>query len=105
MTRLWVAFCWLGAAAGAVGCGSSDTGGAHADAGATPDDGSNSCPADQPMDGTPCSGSTACGYGHSTCCGIDYSFMTCKCQKGGYSCSMTVECNFVCPDASSADAR
>jgi hypothetical protein len=24
---------------------------------------------------------------------------TCRCQPGGFSCAMTIDCNFACPDA------
>jgi hypothetical protein len=62
------------------------------------------CPAQQPLERTPCSGSISCGYGQTTCCGTPYSFMTCKCQGGTFSCAMTIACNFVCPDAGGAEA-
>jgi len=65
----------------------------------------NGCPAEQPRLITPCSGSLTCSYGQATCCGITSSFFTCKCQNGSFSCYQTVECNFVCPDASSRDAQ
>jgi hypothetical protein len=30
---------------------------------------------------------------------VNHSAMTCMCQPAGFSCAVTVECNFVCPDA------
>lgn len=62
-------------------------------------DGPGSCPATQPNDRSPCGGGASCTYGHTMCCGVSYSAFTCKCQAGGFSCAMTVECNFVCQDA------
>jgi hypothetical protein len=80
-----------------IGCGSgSSTGTVDA---STHDAAQPGCPADQPSDGTACTGSLKCEYGQSTCCGVTSSFTTCQCQPGGFSCAMTVECNFVCPDA------
>jgi len=84
---------------------SSDTGsGGPSDGGAndaSADGGS--CPNQRPSDGAPCSGSTRCEYGHTTCCGLEYSLFTCRCQAGSFSCFMTVECNFICPDAAAGD--
>jgi hypothetical protein len=82
----------------AVGCNDS---GAKTDGGADGSgvDGPPSCPAQLPSVGTACSGSTVCEYGQATCCGITHSFMTCTCSSGTFDCVMTVECNFVCPDA------
>ncbi len=85
----------------AGGCGGSDGGGSAIDAGqsdALPE-GATGCPAQQPFDTTACSGPLVCMYGHATCCGTEYSFMTCRCQRGTFSCAQTVECNFQCPDA------
>jgi len=67
-------------------------------------DGSASCPLQQPSIGgmgSVCSGSPTCTYGHATCCGIGSSAFTCRCQAGTFVCIMTVECNFICPDAGS----
>jgi hypothetical protein len=107
----WSTLGFVGAMAVAAAC-SSDTGSGGAndaganDAGAN-DAGANdatgdggSCPDQKPSDGAACSGSSSCQYGQSTCCGMQYSLFTCRCQAGGFSCSMTVECNFTCPDAS-----
>ncbi len=88
----------------AAACGS----GSNADGG-TPkradgaDDGEGACPSDQPTERASCSSSASCKYGSSTCCGVAYSAVTCTCQTGGFSCAMTVECNFVCPDAEPVD--
>jgi hypothetical protein len=78
-----------------VSDGGSD-GASVSDAGS---DAAGSCPPTQPADSAPCSGTASCQYGHSTCCGVQYSAVTCKCQVGGFACAMTVECNFVCPDS------
>jgi hypothetical protein len=87
-------------AVGLFACGSS-TSGTHD--GATPSDGQPAgCPSQQPSDGTTCTGSIVCQYGSSNCCGVSYSAMTCRCQTGGFSCAVTNECNFTCPDASSS---
>jgi hypothetical protein len=67
-------------------------------------DGSASCPQKQPRDGDPCTGSASCQYGHTVCCGMNYSQFTCVCQQGSYSCAMTVECNIVCSDGGPTDA-
>jgi hypothetical protein len=32
---------------------------------------------------------------------VSYSATTCMCQPSGFSCAVTIECNFACPDASS----
>jgi hypothetical protein len=80
-----------------MGCGSSAKGPTDA----APETGNDqSCPAQQPKDGDACTGTSHCGYGHATCCGVSSTANTCVCQQGHFSCSMTVECNFVCPDAS-----
>jgi hypothetical protein len=94
---------------GGVGTGgSSGKGGAIADAGASggasgsdaaSDAPLGSCPASQPSFGTKCTGNLSCEYGHSSCCGIPSSAMTCVCSFGYFDCSQTVECNFICPDA------
>jgi hypothetical protein len=82
-----------GASVGGNGGSSTDAGlDAHADGGA-------GCPTQQPRDVDTCTGSLICQYGHATCCRIASSATTCKCQQGTFSCFMTVECNFVCPDA------
>jgi hypothetical protein len=63
---------------------------------------SGACPAQLPTSigsGPPCTGTTICEYGQATCCGISSSAYTCKCQDGTFWCSMTVECNFFCPEA------
>jgi hypothetical protein len=59
------------------------------------------CPTKEPQDGDVCTGTVRCGYGKATCCGVTSTARTCTCQQGHFSCAMTVECNFVCPDASS----
>jgi hypothetical protein len=81
-----------------AGCGSG--GGGDAAAG----DGGGACPSQRPMDGTSCTGSPSCSYGHSTCCGMEYSAYTCKCEFGSFSCAQTVECNIIC-DAGPSDAE
>jgi hypothetical protein len=90
------------------GGGRSDAGGDDAptqDASEDAADGANSCPVHQPRDGDACTGTASCQYGHTVCCGIDYSLFTCKCQQGSFSCAMTVECNVVCSDGGApADA-
>jgi hypothetical protein len=96
-----------GGGAGAGGRGGVGGGGGVLDADAGSDgqrDAASGCPAQVPLSvGVACSGSTTCTYGQSTCCGISTSAYTCKCQGGTWSCSMTVECNFICPDAGSGD--
>jgi hypothetical protein len=84
-----------GGAAGTGGAAGSDAGGLDA----PPGDGGSSCPAQQPQDGSSCSGTPVCQYGHTTCCGIDYPVAVCHCGSGGFTCEMAVDCNFVCPDA------
>jgi hypothetical protein len=96
MTRLAIV-ALIGFMTYALGCASNGSKGT--DAGSPLTDGGSSCPRYQPADGTQCSGSEACEYGQSNCCGKSYSFFTCKCQLGGFSCAQTVECNFACPDA------
>ena len=91
--------------AGAAACSnSSSTSGVHdgAPGDAASDGQPPGCPSQQPSDGTACTGSIVCQYGHSTCCGMSFSAMTCRCQPGGFSCAVTTECNFVCPDGSSS---
>ncbi len=91
-----------GGSAGSSGTvGSPDAAAASGSSGSA-SSGSPSCPTTQPMDGKACTGSTICQYGHATCCGIESSFMTCKCQAGGFSCYQTVECNFICPGSTDA---
>jgi hypothetical protein len=89
-------FVLLVLAGAAWACGSEARGAGSVDASGD-NVGGGECPAQQPHDGDPCSGSASCQYGHSTCCGIAYSALTCKCQLNGYSCAQTVECNFACP--------
>ncbi|HEV3189368.1 MAG TPA: hypothetical protein VGY54_02665 [Polyangiaceae bacterium] len=93
-----------GGSAGSSGtAGSPDAASASGSSGSV-SSGSSSCPTAQPMDGKACTGSTVCEYGHATCCGIASSFMTCKCQPGGFSCYQTVECNFICPGSADASS-
>jgi hypothetical protein len=88
-----------------AGCGGNGGGSdaaapsdAHMDT--APAENPSACPAAQPQDRAACSGTIACGYGGTTvCCGISYLSTTCRCQGGVFSCGMTIECNFVCPDA------
>ncbi len=84
--------------------GAKGTGGTMGlDAGA---DAATGCPAQPPLSGGACSGPLTCSYGQASCCGITSSTWTCTCQGGSFSCSQTVECNFICPgvDGGTADA-
>jgi hypothetical protein len=80
----------IGAMAFSMGCG----GAAHND---MLTDGGTSCPDMKPVDGAACSQAITCEYGHSSCCGTDYSFSTCSCQNGQFQCTQTVACNIHCP--------
>jgi hypothetical protein len=88
----------LAALAGTACSSSGGAGGGAVDG--VGDDAATGCPTQQPSDRASCSGSATCTYGHSTCCGVNYSAFTCKCQMNAYLCAQTVECNFGCPDAS-----
>jgi hypothetical protein len=92
-----------GDAAGGGGGDASAEGGSDATEGDAAD-GAASCPSHQPRDGDACTGSASCGYGHSVCCGIDYTAFTCECQQGMFMCALTVECNIVCPDGGPGDS-
>jgi hypothetical protein len=84
-----------------LACGSSGGGGPADAASGNP----SSCPADLPGNSTACTAPLTCDYGHSTCCGVDYSQFRCKCQTGTFACSQTVECNMICPEAGPQDAQ
>ena len=95
----FAALCFVvGLVACAVACSNSSTG--TSDGAAASDGQAPGCPAQQPSDRAACTGSITCQYGQTSCCGVSYSATTCICQPGGFSCAATVECNFVCPDAS-----
>jgi hypothetical protein len=102
--RLFLGCCALIAACSSGGSTSGSMTPDAASAGDAQNDGTAQdagagCPAQQPGFSVTCSGSITCSYGQSTCCGITTSEFTCQCQHGSFSCSQTVECNFVCPEA------
>ncbi len=101
----WCVVCWLAIAAVGVGCSGSPSPGGSSDGGRdrpadVAGDAPAGCPAQLPSPaGAACTGSGICTYGSATCCGVTTSAYTCRCQAGGFVCSMTNECNFICPDA------
>lgn len=52
----------------------------------------DSCPAEIPSFGDPCSPEAHCGYGFETCCGHTYPSTVCDCYDGAFSCYSTDAC-------------
>ena len=103
MLRWLVVHCSIIAALG-LGCGGSSNPGGASDGGRNRPadvggDAPAGCPTKLPSIGQACTGTESCTYGSATCCGVTTSAYTCRCQADSFVCSMTNECNFVCPDA------
>jgi hypothetical protein len=100
----WFLVCNLTIAAVGLGCSASSSRGNGLDGGRDrvtdgAGDTRGGCPAQRPGTAQACTGSATCTYGTAVCCGVTTSAYTCRCQAGSFVCSMTTECNFVCPDA------